>query len=70
MEKYEFLKLLNEYTMDSGEVKEVLGVNRSYLSRLKDNGRLIPIKGNLYWRDDVEMYLKSRKRPYKPIGGS
>ena len=62
MDKYSFLKLLNEYTMESGEVKEYLGMNRAYLSRLKENGRLVPLKGNLYWKGDVENYLRNRKK--------
>lgn len=62
MDKYSFLKMLNEYTMDSGKVKEYLKISKQRLSDLKAAKRLIPVKGNLYWRQDVEEYAKQRKR--------
>jgi len=66
MKKENFIQLLKLHTMDSKEVKEYLGVVRSRLSKLKEEGRLLPIKGNLYWKEDVENYLASKKRPHKP----
>ena len=61
MEKQEFIKLLNEYGMDSEEVKKMLGISRQRLSDMKATKRLVPLKGNLYWREDVEAYNKQKK---------
>jgi hypothetical protein len=54
MEKEELKIILNELTLDSGEVKEILGIKRSSLAGYKQRGTLVPLKGNLYWRVDVE----------------
>jgi len=62
MEKIKIKLILNEYLMDSGEVKEYLGLSRQRLANLKVSGRLVPIKGNLYWKADVEEYDRQRKR--------
>ena len=62
MEKIKIKLILNEYTMDSEEVKMALGISRQRLSDLKALKRLVPIKGNLYWRQDVEEYDRQRKR--------
>jgi len=61
MDKDNFHQLLNEYTMDSGEVKEMLGISRSRLAHLKEEVGLTPIKGNLYWKEDVLKRLENRK---------
>lgn len=62
MEKIKIKLILNKYLMDSGEVKEYLGLSRQRLANLKAAGRLVPVKGNLYWREDVEGYDRQRKK--------
>jgi len=62
MEKLKIKFILTEYTMDSGEVKEYLKISKQRLNSMKAAGRLVPVKGNLYWRQDVEEYDSQRKR--------
>jgi len=62
MEKIKIKLILNEYTMDSGEVREFLGLSRQRMAGMKASGRLVPVKGNLYWKADVEEYDRQRKR--------
>jgi len=66
MDKQELNRLLTEYSIDSTEAREFLGVSRQRLAKLKEEKRLVPVKGNLYWKEDIEKYDKQRKRPYKP----
>ena len=66
MDKQDLIKLLTEYTIDSTEARGFLGVSRQRIARLKEEGRLVPLEGNLYWKEDVESYAKHRKRPHKP----
>ena len=47
------INLLNEYTLESQEARQVLGLSKSRFATLKSSGKLVPLKGNLYFRKDV-----------------
>jgi predicted transcriptional regulator len=60
MEKEQFKEMMKEYTLTSTEVVELLGVTRAALVGYKKRGTLVPLKGNLYWREDVLKRLQKR----------
>lgn len=47
-------KDIKDIIVTSDEVIKILDISRARLSQLKKNGKLIPIKKNLYYLKDVQ----------------
>lgn len=54
IERDELIKLIQEKTMESGEVIEYLGISKQRLSDMNRTGKLIAVKKGIYLREDVE----------------